>query len=197
LVVLIHPSVPAATISEFIAYAKHNPGKINMASAGTGSAPHMAGELFNAMAGINMLHVPYRGQSQALSDLLGGQVQVLFAAAPGTADYIKSGKLRALAVTASSGAEVLKDLPTVGSYLPGYEASQWYGIAAPAKTPADIVERLNREINAAFAEATMTARFAAISGEPIAGSPAEFGRLISDETKKWSTVVKFAGIKVD
>jgi tripartite-type tricarboxylate transporter receptor subunit TctC len=144
-----------------------------------------------------MLHVPYRGQSHALSDLLGGQVQVLFAAAPGTADYIKSGKLRALAVTASSGAEVLKDLPTVGSYLPGYEASQWYGIAAPAKTPADIVERLNREINAAFADATMTARFAAISGEPIAGSPAEFGRLISDETKKWSTVVKFAGIKVD
>jgi tripartite-type tricarboxylate transporter receptor subunit TctC len=197
LVVLVHPSVPATTIPELIAYAKDNPGKINMASAGTGSAPHMAGELFNAMAGINMLHVPYRGQSQALSDLLGGQVQVLFAAAPGTVDYIRSAKLRALAVTAASGAEVLKDLPTVGSSLPGYEASQWYGIAAPAKTPADIVERLNREINAAFADATMTARFAAISGEPIAGSPAEFGKFISDETEKWSKVVKFAGIKVD
>ena len=168
-----------------------------MASAGIGSAPHMAGELFNAMAGINMVHVPYRGQGQALSDLLGGQVQILFAAAPGTADYIKTGKLRALAVTASSGAEVLKDLPTVASSLPGYEASQWYGIAAPAKTPADIVERLNHEINTAFTDATMTARFAAISGEPIAGSPADFGRLISDETEKWSKVVKFAGIKVE
>jgi tripartite-type tricarboxylate transporter receptor subunit TctC len=196
-VVLIHPSVPATTIPELIAYAKDNPGKINMASAGIGSAPHMAGELFNAMAGINMVHVPYRGQGQALSDLLGGQVQILFAAAPGTADYIKSGKLRALAVTASSGAEVLKDLPTVASFLPGYEASQWYGIAAPAKTPADIVERLNLEINAAFIDATMTARFAAIGGEPIAGSPADFGRLISDETEKWSKVVKFAGIKVE
>jgi tripartite-type tricarboxylate transporter receptor subunit TctC len=197
MVVLVNPSLPAATIPELIAYAKDNPGKINMASAGTGSAPHMAGELFNAMAGINMLHVPYRGQSQALSDLLGGQVQILFAAAPGTADYIKTGKLRALAVTASSGAEVLKDLPTVASSLPGYEASQWYGIAAPARTPADIVERLNREISAAFADATMTARFAAISGEPIPGSPAAFGRLISDETEKWSKVVKIAGIKVE
>jgi tripartite-type tricarboxylate transporter receptor subunit TctC len=197
MVVLIHPSVPATTIPELIAYAKDNPGKINMASAGIGSAPHMAGELFNAMAGINMVHVPYRGQGQALSDLLGGQVQILFAAAPGTADYIKTGKLRALAVTASSGAEVLKDLPTVASSLPGYEASQWYGIAAPAKTPADIVERLNHEINTAFTDATMTARFAAISGEPIAGSPADFGRLISDETEKWSKVVKFAGIKVE
>jgi tripartite-type tricarboxylate transporter receptor subunit TctC len=168
-----------------------------MASAGAGSAPHMAGELFNAMAGISMVHVPYRGQSQALSDLLGGQVQILFAAAPGTADLIRSGKLRALAVTASSNAELLKDLPTVARSLPGYEASQWYGIVAPAKTPADIVERLNREINAAFTDATMTARFAAISGEPIAGSAAEFGRLMSDETEKWSKVVKFAGIKVE
>jgi len=197
MVVLIHPSVPAMTIPELIAYAKDNPGKINMASAGAGSAPHMAGELFNAMAGISMVHVPYRGQSQALSDLLGGQVQILFAAAPGTADLIRSGKLRALAVTASSSAELLKDLPTVARFLPGYEASQWYGIAAPARTPADIVERLNREINAAFTDATMTARFAAISGEPIAGSAAEFGRLISDETEKWSKVVKFAGIKVE
>jgi tripartite-type tricarboxylate transporter receptor subunit TctC len=197
MVVLIHPSVPAMTIPELIAYAKDNPGKINMASAGAGSAPHMAGELFNAMAGISMVHVPYRGQSQALSDLLGGQVQILFAAAPGTADLIRSGKLRALAVTVSSSAELLKDLPTVARSLPGYEASQWYGIAAPAKTPADIVERLNREINAAFTDATMTARFAAISGEPIAGSAAEFGRLMSDETEKWSKVVKFAGIKAE
>src|SRR4029077_13611213 len=139
-------------IPELIAYAKANPGKLNLASAGTGSAPHMAGELFNYMAGVSMLHVPYRGQGPALSDLIGGQVQILFAAAPGTVDYIRSGKLRALAVTSGSQAEVLKDLPTVASSLPGYEASQWYGIAAPRQTPPDIVERLNREINASFGD---------------------------------------------
>jgi tripartite-type tricarboxylate transporter receptor subunit TctC len=197
MVVLVHPSVPVANITELIAYAKENLGKINMASAGTGSAPHMAGELFNAIAGTNMVHVPYRGQSQALSDLLGGQVQILFAAAPGTTDYIRSGKLRALAVTSASRAEVLKDLPTVASSLPGYEASQWYGIAAPRQTPPDIVERLNKEINASFADAAMRTRFAAISGEPLAGSAAEFGALMSDETDKWAKVVQFAGIKVE
>jgi tripartite-type tricarboxylate transporter receptor subunit TctC len=197
MVVLVHPSVPARSIAELIAYARDNPGKINMASAGTGSAPHMAGELFNSMAQLNMLHVPYRGQGPALSDLLGGQVQILFAAAPGTIDYIRTEKLRALAVTSPTQADVLKELPTVGSVLHGYEASQWYGLAVPVRTPADIVERLNKETNAAFADAAMKARFAAISGEPIEGTPAQFARLISDETEKWANVVKFAGLKVE
>ena len=195
MVVLVHPSLPVKTIPELIAYAKENPGKINMASAGTGSAPHMAGELFNAMAQTSMVHVPYRGQSQALTDLLGGQVQLLFAAAPGTADHIRSGRLRALAVTSPSQADVLKDLPMIASSLPGYEASQWYGIAAPAKTPPDIIERLNKEINAAFADHTMQARFAAIAGEPMPGSPADFGKLIADETEKWAKIVTSAGLK--
>jgi tripartite-type tricarboxylate transporter receptor subunit TctC len=197
MVVLVHPTVPAKTIAELIAYAKDNPGKINMASAGTGSAPHMAGELFNAMAGVNMLHIPYRGQSPAMSDLLSGQVQILFAAAPGTADYIRTNQLRALAVTTASQADVLRELPTVASALPGYEASQWYGIAAPSKTPVDIVERLNKEINGAFADAAMKARFAAIAGELMPGSPADFGKLMSDETEKWAKVVTFAGLKAE
>ena len=197
MVVLVHPSVPASSIAELISYARDNPGKINMASAGTGSAPHMAGELFNSMAGVNMLHVPYRGQGPALSDLLGGQVQILFAAAPGTVDYIKTQKLRALAVTSPTEAEMLKELPTIAATLPGYEASQWYGLAGPTKTPADIVERLNRETNAAFADAAMKARFAAISGEPIEGTPAQFAKLIADETEKWAKVVTFAGLKVE
>ena len=194
MVVLVHPSVPASTIPELITYAKANPGKINMASAGTGSAPHMAGELFNAMAGIKMVHIPYRGQGPALTDLLGGQVQVYFATSPGTIDYIRTGKLRALAVTTPSRAEVLRDLPTVGDFLPGYEASQWYGVAAPKRTPVEIIERLNKEINAAFADAAMKARFAAIGGEPLAGPAEEFGKLIKDETEKWARVVKIAGV---
>jgi tripartite-type tricarboxylate transporter receptor subunit TctC len=197
MVVLVHPSVPANNIPELIAYAKANPGKLNLASAGTGSAPHMAAELFNYMAGVSMLHVPYRGQGPALSDLIGGQVQILFAAAPGTIDYIKSGKLRALAVTSATSAEVLKDLPAIASSVPGYDSSQWYGIAAPKHTPADIVGRLNKEINAAFTDATMTSRFTAISGEPIGGTPQQFGKLIADETEKWAKVVTFAGIKID
>jgi tripartite-type tricarboxylate transporter receptor subunit TctC len=195
--ILVHPSLPAADIAGLIAHAKANPGAINMASAGIGSAPHMAGELFCAMAGVKMTHVPYRGQGPALSDLLGGQVQILFAAAPGTADYIKTGTLRALAVTTASHAEGLSTLPTIASALPGYEASQWYGIAAPAKTPADIVERLNKEINAAFDNAAMKSRFAAIAGEVMPGSPADFGKLIAAETEKWAGVVKFAGLKVE
>jgi tripartite-type tricarboxylate transporter receptor subunit TctC len=197
MVVLVHPSLPVADISGLIAYAKANPGTINMASAGTGSAPHMAGELFNAMAGTKMIHVPYRGQAPALSDLIGGQVQILFAAAPGTADFIKGGTLRALAVTAASHAQVLRELPTVASSLPGYEASQWYGIAAPVKTPVDIVERLNKEINASFNDAAMKTRFAAIAGEMMPGSPADFGKLIAAETEKWAGVVKFAGLKIE
>lgn len=197
MVALVNPTLPASTLAELIAYARQNPGKINMASAGTGSAPHMAGELFCAMAGISMQHVPYRGQSPALSDLLGGQVQILFAAAPGTTDYIKTGKLRALAVTSPTQAETLKDLPTIASSLPGYEASQWYGIAAPGKTPAEIVGRLNREINASFDDAAMKSRFAAISGEPMPGTPEAFGKLMADETEKWAKVVQFAGLKIE
>jgi tripartite-type tricarboxylate transporter receptor subunit TctC len=195
MVILLNPSVPATTVPEFIGYAKANPGKVNMASAGNGSAPHMAGELFKMMAGVNLVHIPYRGQGPALTDLLGGDVQVLFATAPGTTDYIRTGKLRALAVTSAARAEVLPELPTVADFVPGYEASQWYGLAAPKNTPAEIVARLNREINAAIADPGMKARLAAIGGEPLPGSPAEFGRLIADETDKWARVVRAAGIK--
>jgi tripartite-type tricarboxylate transporter receptor subunit TctC len=195
MVMLLNPSVPATTVAGFVTYAKANPEKVNMASAGNGSAPHMAGELFKMMAGVNLVHVPYRGQGPALSDLLGGQVQLLFAATPGTTDYIATGKLRALAVTSAARAEVLPQLPTIADFVPGYEASQWYGIAAPKNTPAEIVGKLNREINAAIADPAMKARFAAIGGEPLPGSPAEFGRLIAEETEKWGKVVRAAGLK--
>jgi tripartite-type tricarboxylate transporter receptor subunit TctC len=195
MVILLNPSVPATTVPEFIGYAKANPGKINMASAGNGSAPHMAGELFKMMAGVDLVHIPYRGQGPALTDLLGGDVQVLFATAPGTTDYIRTGKLRALAVTSAARAEVLPELPTVADFVPGYEASQWYGLAAPKNTPAEIVGRLNREINAAIADPGMKARLAALGGEPLPGSPADFGRLIAEETDKWAKVVRAAGIK--
>jgi tripartite-type tricarboxylate transporter receptor subunit TctC len=195
MVILLNPSVPAKTVPEFIAYAKSNPGKVNMASAGNGSAPHMAGELFKMMAGVNLVHIPYRGQGPALTDLLGGQVQVLFATAPGTTEYIATGKLRALAVTTASRAELLPELPPVGDFVPGYETSQWYGLCAPRNTPAEIVDRLNKEINAAIADPGMKARLAAIGGEPLPGSPAEFGRLIAEETDKWAKVVRAAGIK--
>jgi tripartite-type tricarboxylate transporter receptor subunit TctC len=195
MVILLHPSVPARTVPELIAYAKANPGKVNMASAGFGSAPHMAGELFNVMAGVKMVHVPYRGQGPALTDLLGGQVQVLFATTPGTSDYIATGKLRALAVTTASRIAMLPDLPPVGDFVPGYESSQWYGLGAPAKTSADIVATLNREINAAFADAKMKSRFADIGGEPLTGTPDEFGKFIAGETEKWGKVVKFTGMK--
>jgi tripartite-type tricarboxylate transporter receptor subunit TctC len=195
MVVLVHPSVPAQTLAEFITYAKANPGKVNMASAGSGSAPHMAGELFKMMAGVDLVHVPYRGQGSALTDLLGGDVQVLFATTPGTTDYIRSGKLRALAVTTAMRAEVLPELPTVADFVPGYEASQWYGLCAPKNTPAEIIDRLNREVNAAIADPTMKAKLAAIGGEPLPGTPAEFGKLIADETEKWAKVVRAAGLK--
>jgi tripartite-type tricarboxylate transporter receptor subunit TctC len=195
LVMLVNPSVPARSVAEFIGYAKSNPEKINMASAGNGSSPHIAGELFKLMAGVNLVHVPYRGQAPALTDLLGGQVQVMFATTPGTGDYIATGKLRALAVTTAARAEMLPQLPTVGDFVPGYEASQWYGIGAPSGTPAEIVDKLNREINAGFADPAMKARLAAIGGEPLPGSSAEFGKLIADETEKWGKVVRATGIK--
>jgi tripartite-type tricarboxylate transporter receptor subunit TctC len=195
MVVLVHPSVPAKTVPELIAYAKANAGKVNMASAGSGSAPHMAGELFNFMAGVKMVHVPYRGQGPALSDLLGGQVQVFFATTPGTSDFIRTGKLRALAVTTATKAEVFSELPRLGDVVPGYEASQWYGLAAPKNTPMEIIDRLNREINAALIDPAMRAKLTEIGGEPLAGSPSEFGRFIAEETDKWSKVVKFTGLK--
>src|SRR5882757_2253726 len=195
MVILLNPSVPAATVAELISYAKANPDKVNMASAGNGSAPHMAGELFKMMAGVNLVHVPYRGQGPALTDLLSGQVQVLFAATPGTTEYITTGKLRALAVTSASRAQVLPDVPPVADFVPGYETSQWYGMCAPGKTPADIITRLNKEINAAIADAGMKARLAAIGGEPLPGTPAEFGKLIAEETEKWAKVVRAAGLK--
>ena len=195
MVVLVNPAVPAQTLAEFIAYAKANPGKVNMASAGSGSAPHMAGELFKMMTGVDMVHVPYRGQGPALSDLLGGQVQILFAAAPGTADYVKTGKLRALAVTTATRMPDLPEVPTVADTVAGYEASQWYGFAAPKNTPAEIVEKLNKEINAAIADPGMKAKLAAIGGDPMPGSPPAFGTLIADETEKWGKVVRAGGLK--
>jgi tripartite-type tricarboxylate transporter receptor subunit TctC len=193
--ILLHPSVPAKTVPEFIAYAKANPDKINMASAGTGSAPHMAGELFNFMAGVKMVHVPYRGQGPALSDLLGGQVQVYFATTPGTSDFVRTGKLRALAVTTPTRAEVFAELPRVGDFVQGYEASQWYGMGAPKNTPVEVIDKLNREINAALSDNRMRAKFAEIGGEPLPGSPSDFGKLIAEETEKWGKVVKFTGLK--
>jgi tripartite-type tricarboxylate transporter receptor subunit TctC len=195
MVILLHPSVPAKTVPEFIAYAKANPGRVNMASAGTGSAPHMAGELFNFMAGVNMVHVPYRGQGPALSDLLGGQVQVYFATTPGTSDFVRTGKLRALAVTTPTRAEVFAELPRAGDFVRGYEASQWYGMAAPKNTPVEVVDKLNSEINAALSDNRMRAKFAEIGGEPLPGSPPDFGKLIVEETEKWGKVVKFTGLK--
>jgi tripartite-type tricarboxylate transporter receptor subunit TctC len=195
MVILLNPSVPARTVPEFISYAKANPGRVSMASAGNGSAPHMAGELFKMMTGVNLVHIPYRGQGPALTDLLGGQVHVLFATAPGTTEYISTGKLRALAVTTASRAQVLPEVPTVGDFVPGYETSQWYGVCAPRNTPAEIVDKLNKEINAAIADPAMKARLAAIGGEPLPGSPAEFGKLISEETEKWARVVRAAGIR--
>jgi tripartite-type tricarboxylate transporter receptor subunit TctC len=193
--IMVHPSVPAKTVPELIAHARANPSKVNMASAGNGSAPHMAGELFKMMAGVNMVHVPYRGQGPALTDLLGGEVQVLFATAPGTTDYVATGKLRALAVTTAARAQVLPDVPPVADFVPGYETSQWYGMCAPGKTPVEIIGKLNKEINAAIADASMKARLAAIGGEPLPGTPAEFGKLIAEETEKWAKVVQAAGLK--
>jgi tripartite-type tricarboxylate transporter receptor subunit TctC len=196
-VVEIHPSVPAKTLPEFIAYAKANPGKINMGSAGNGSSSHMAGELFKMMAGVNLVHVPYRGQGPAMTDLLGGQLQVIFATTPGTTEYVRIGKLRALAVTTRARAEALPDVPTVADFVPGYEASQWYGFGAPKNTPPEIIEQLNKAVNAALADPKMKARLADFGGTVMPGSPADFGKLIAEETEKWGKVVKFAGIKAD
>jgi tripartite-type tricarboxylate transporter receptor subunit TctC len=197
LVMLVHPLLPAKTVPEFIAYAKANPGKINMASAGTGTPGHMAGELFKAMTGVNMLHVPYRGGAPALTDLLGGQVQVYFSAVPSSIEYIRDGRLRALAVAAATRLEALPATPTVADVLPGYESSYWVGIGAPKNTPVDIVEKLNKEINRALADPTIKARFADLGGTVFPTSPAEFGKFIADETEKWGKVVRAANIRPD
>jgi tripartite-type tricarboxylate transporter receptor subunit TctC len=196
-VVEIHPSVPVKTLPEFIAYAKANPGKINMGSAGNGSSSHMAGELFKMMAGVNLVHVPYRGQGPAMTDLLGGQLQVIFATTPGTTDYVRLGKLRALAVTTAQRADLLPEVPTVADFVPGYESSQWYGIGAPKGTPSEIVDQLNQEVNAALVDSKMKARFADLGGTLLPGSPADFAKLIATEIEKWGKVVKFAGIRAD
>jgi tripartite-type tricarboxylate transporter receptor subunit TctC len=193
-VVLVNPSVPAKTVPEFIAYAKANPNKLNMVSAGNGTPGHVAGELFKMITGVNMQHVPYRGAAPALTDLLGGQVQVMVASMAASIEYIRSGKLRALAVTTTARLEVLPDIPTVGEFVPGYEASGWLGIGAPQKTPAEIVDKLNKEVNAGLVDPKIKARFADLGGTVLPGSPADLGKLIAEETEKWGKVIKFAGI---
>jgi tripartite-type tricarboxylate transporter receptor subunit TctC len=191
----VNPSFPAKTVPEFIGYAKVNPDKISMASAGIGTSGHVAGELFKMMARIDMVHVPYRGGAPAIIDLLGGQVQVLFDPVSSSTEYIRAGKLRALAVTTATRSEAFPDVPTVADFVPGYEASAFFGVGAPKNTPADIIEKLNKEINAGLADPKLKARLADLGGTVIAGSPADFGRLLADETEKWAKVVKFAGIK--
>jgi tripartite-type tricarboxylate transporter receptor subunit TctC len=194
-VMVINPSVPVDTVPAFIAYAKANPGKINMASGGIGTPVHIAGELFKAMAGVNLVHVPYHGDAPALVDLAGGQVQVMFDLLSASIAFIRSGKLRALAVTTATRSEALPNVPTVAEFLPGYEASSWEGLGAPKGTPSEIVGRLNKEINAGFADPAFTERLADFGGVPLAGSPADFGKLLADETEKWAKVIKFANIK--
>jgi tripartite-type tricarboxylate transporter receptor subunit TctC len=193
----VNPSVTARTVPEFIAYAKANPGKINMASVGNGSSPHVFGELFKAMTGIDMVHVPYRGGAPALTDLLGGQVQVMFDNVTNSIEYIRAGRLRPLAVTTASRSEALPDIPTIGEFVPGYEASAWFGVGAPKSTPAEIIDKLNKEVNAALADAKVRARLADLGSVPMPMTPAEFGKFIGDETEKWGKVVKFAGIKAE
>jgi tripartite-type tricarboxylate transporter receptor subunit TctC len=191
----INPSIPAKTVTEFIAYAKANPGKINMASGGMGTSVHIAGELFKMMAGVNLVHVPYRGSAPALTDMIGGQVHVMFDILTSSIQHIRSGALRALAVTSATRSEALPGLPTVGEFLPGYEATAWYGVAAPKNTPSEIVGKLNKKINAGLADSKIKARFAELASAVIPGSPADFGRLVGEEIGKWGKVVKFSGAK--
>jgi tripartite-type tricarboxylate transporter receptor subunit TctC len=191
----VHPSVPAKTVPEFIAYAKANPGKINMASGGIGTTAHVAGELFKMMTGVDMRHVPYRGSAPALIDLLGGQVQVMFDLMSTSIEYIRGGKLRALAVTTATRSEALPDIPTISEFVPGYEASTWNGVAAPKDTPPEIIDRVNTEINAALSDPTIKARLADLGATVFSASPQEFSKFLGDETEKWAKVIKFAGIK--
>jgi tripartite-type tricarboxylate transporter receptor subunit TctC len=194
-VIVVNPSLPVKTVPELIAYAKANPGKVTMASSGSGTPPHIAGELFKIGAGVDMLHVPYRGGGPALIDLLGGQVQVYFGSMPASIEHIRAGKLRALAVTTVERSPALPDIPTVATFVPGYEASAFFGLSAPRATPPEIIDRLNREINAGLSDPKIKARLFDLGGTVLATTPVEFGRLIADETEKWGKVVKFANIK--
>jgi len=196
-VMVVNPLVPAKTVPEFIAYAKANPGRLNMASSGNGSTIHVSGELFKMMTGVNMVHVPYRGGAPALTDMISGQVQVMFDNVPTSIEFIRAGKLRALAVTTATRSEVLPDLPTVADFVPGYEASAWYGVGVPKGTPDDIIDKLNKEINAILGDPKAKARLADLGASLLAGSPADFGKLVADETEKWGKVVKFSGAKPD
>jgi len=196
-VVVVNPAVPAKSIPELISYAKANPGKLNMASSGNGSTIHVSGELFKMLTGINMVHVPYRGGAPALTDLISGQVQVIFDNLPTSIEYIRAGKLRGLAVTSTERSHLLPDVPTVRDYVPGYEASAWYGLGVPTGTPNDVIEKLNEVTNAVLADAKTQARFADLGATLLAGSAADFGKLVADETEKWAKVVKFSGAKPD
>jgi tripartite-type tricarboxylate transporter receptor subunit TctC len=194
-VIAVHPSFPAKTVPEFLAYAKANPGKISMATAGVGSSSHVFGELFKMMAGVNLVAVPYRGGGPALVDMLSGQVDVIFVPTPASIDYVRAGRLRALGVTSTIRVEILPDLPPVAEFVPGYEASGWYGICAPRNTPVEIVDKLNREINAGLSDPKIKARFVDMGGAALPGSPADFGKLVADETEKWGKVIRAANIK--
>jgi len=197
LVLEVHPAVPVKTILEFVAYAKANPGKINLASYGTGTISQVAGELFKMQTGVDMLHVPYRGSAPLVTDLLGGQVQAAFDNLPASIEHIRAGKLRALAVTTASRSEALPEIPTVGEFLPGFEASAWGGVGAPKKTPADIIDKLNKEINAGLADPKIKAQIANLGAMVFTGSPADLERLVADETEKWGKVIRAANIKPD
>ena len=195
-VMVVSPSYPAATVPEFIAYAKANLGQVNMASAGVGSGNHLRGELFKIMAGVNMFHVPYRGEAPALADMLGGQVQVIFSTMPGTLEYITSGRLRPLAVTTATRSEALPNIPTMGEFLPRYDAVGWHGVGVPRHTPTEIIYKLNKEINAGLADPKLKARFADLGAAVFPGSPAEYGEFIAEQTEKWAQVIRAANIKI-
>ena len=194
-VMVVNPSVPAQTVPEFIVYAKANPGKINVASPGVGTSVHLSAELFKMMTGVDMVHVAYKGSAPSLTDLLGGQVQVSFATMPASIGFIRTGKLRALAVTTATRSPVLPEVPAVGEFVPGYEVSTWYGLCARTGTPTEVIDKLNKEVNAGLADPTMKARLADLGGVTIAGSPGDFGKLIADETEKWAKVIRAANIK--
>jgi tripartite-type tricarboxylate transporter receptor subunit TctC len=193
----VNPSLPAKTVPEFIAYAKANPGKLNMASAGNGTSSHVSGELFKIMAGVDMLHVPYRGAAAALTDLIAARVQVYFDLMPNSIAHIRAGKVRPLAITTATRSDALPDLPSLGDFVSGYEVNTWFGVGAPTGTPAAIVDKLNREINAALADPQMKARLAELGGTVLAGTPADFAKMIADETQKWAKVIRAANIKPD
>jgi tripartite-type tricarboxylate transporter receptor subunit TctC len=196
-VMIVHPDVPAKTVAEFITYAKANPGKVNMASSGNGTSVHLSGELFMAMTGVKMTHVPYRGSNPALTDMISGQVQVMFDNMPSCLPHIKAGKLRALAVTTEKRSDQLPDVPTLAETVSGYEASAWFGMGAPAKTPPDVIAVLNKAINEGLADPKLKPRFEDLGGAPMGGTPEDFGKIVVSETEKWKKVVEFSGASVE